>query len=82
MTSLPGATLVVSGSEAKEVVVWDLRTKKIVQRIPGRPDAAAPGDGHCDAVLCVAAHPLQPLLASGALEKDCTVRLWAPAGAK
>ena len=47
-----------------------------MQRIGGRPTAEDVGDGHCDAVLAVAAHPLHPILASGALKKDCSIRLW------
>ena len=49
----------------------------MVQRLEGRPDRNAPGDGHCDAVLAVDAHPKLSVIASGALEKDCTVKLWA-----
>lgn len=50
---------------------------QMVQRLEGRPDRNAPGDGHCDAVLAVDAHPKLSVIASGALEKDCTVKLWA-----
>ncbi len=49
---------------------------QVVQRIAGRATAADPGDGHCDAVLAVAAHPAHPILASGALRADCSIRLW------
>ena len=52
---------------------------QMVQRIEGRPDASAPGQGHCDAVLAVACHPKQAIIATGALKRDPTIRLWADA---
>ncbi len=47
---------------------------QLMQRLQGRSDENAPGDGHCDAVLAVDAHPTLSVIASGALEKDRTVR--------
>jgi hypothetical protein len=47
---------------------------QLVQQLQGRPDENAPGDGHCDTVLAVDAHPKMSVIASGALEKDKTVR--------
>lgn len=49
---------------------------QLVQVLPGRSDPAAPGDGHCDKVLAVDAHPTKAQLASGGLSKDCTIRIW------
>ena len=51
----------------------------MVQRIEGRPDAGAPGEGHCDAVLAVSCHPSRCVMATGALKRDPTIRLWADA---
>lgn len=50
---------------------------QIVQTLAGRKDADAPGDGHCDAVLAVDAHPKVSAIASGALERDATIKVWA-----
>lgn len=42
--------------------------------------AAAAAASQLDAVLCVDAHPTQPLLASGSHQKDGVVRLWEHVG--
>ena len=60
---------VISGSEDGDVYVWDLQTRDVIQRLKG----------HVDVVLAVAAHPYLPMIASGALEKDRTVKLWRQA---
>ncbi|RHY12372.1 hypothetical protein DYB37_000343 [Aphanomyces astaci] len=57
---------VVSGSEDGNVVLWDVQTQSIAQIIPA----------HTDAVLAVAANPMRPMLATGALEKDKTIKVW------
>lgn len=33
--------------------------------------------GHSAPVLCVTAHPSRPLLASGANDPDCTIKIWS-----
>lgn len=66
----PGASAVtphvVSGSEAGSPVVWDGHTKEVVQLLVG----------HTDAVLAVTAHPVRPVIATGGLADDRTVRVW------
>ena len=47
-----------------------------VQRIPGRESLEAEGEGHCDVVLAVAAHPKANAFASGGLSKDKEIKIW------
>ncbi len=65
------------GGEDRGVRLWDLNSGALAQLLPGRADAAAPGDGHCDTVVALDAHPTRRLLASGALDADRTVKLWS-----
>ena len=46
------------------------------QQIPGRESAAEEGEGHCDSVLALACHPRLAMFATGALQKDRTIKLW------
>lgn len=64
--SLTKGKYIVSGSADNTVCVWDINTKKLLQRL----------NGHSDVVVAVAAHPTMDLIASGALDEDKTVRLW------
>lgn len=57
---------IVSGSEDHCVYVWDVSSKTHLHKLTG----------HTDAVLTVAWHPKEPLLASGGMEKDRTVKIW------
>ncbi len=68
---------VACGGEDRGVRLWDLNSGALAQLLPGRADAAAPGDGHCDTVVALDAHPTRRLLASGALDADRTVKLWS-----
>ncbi|KAF1357909.1 WD40 repeat-like protein, partial [Lizonia empirigonia] len=55
---------VASASEDGEVVLWDVSSKLVLQRLTG----------HDDAVLAVDAHPRDPLLVSAGLDR--CVRVW------
>jgi len=62
-----GATCIVSGSEDSAIYLWDVSSQKPVCKIP---------DAHADAVLAICCNPKAPMFASGALEKDRTIKIW------
>jgi len=64
--SLAKGKYVVTGSEDKCIYLYDLQHRTVVQKL----------EGHTDTVLAIAAHPTKPILASGGMSKDRTVRLW------
>lgn len=68
--------VVATGGEDRCVRVWDAASEELLATLPGRGRASDPGDGHCDAVLAVDAHPTAALLASGGMKDDATVKLW------
>ncbi len=55
---------VVSGSEDGCIVLWDVKSKNILQRL----------DGHDGVALWVEAHPYLDMIVSGGL--DCKVKIW------
>ena len=55
---------VASGSEEGLIVLWDVSSKNVLQRL----------SGHDDAVLAMATHPREELLASAGLDR--TIRIW------
>lgn len=64
--SVSNGKWIISGSEDAKVYIWNLQSKQIEQTL----------EGHADGVVAVAAHPTKSIIASGALEADCTVKIW------
>ncbi len=64
-TTTTVCAVVISGSEDGSLVVWDVKSKAVLQHTP---------PAHAGVVLGVDAHPTAPLIASCGL--DGTVRLW------
>ena len=64
----------ISGSEDNLVYIWDLQSKKIVQKLEGHTGTPPLYCINLGVVLAVASHPSEDIIASGSLDKD--VYLW------
>ncbi|KAH7410403.1 WD40-repeat-containing domain protein [Phaeosphaeria sp. MPI-PUGE-AT-0046c] len=58
---------IASGSEDGTIVLWDVSSKNILQRL----------EGHVDVVLTVDTHPTEKMIASAGLDR--TIRIWRAA---
>ena len=70
--------VVASGSEDGDILIWDLNTKKVAQRIPAKRGGGGEGSekadvGHTGAVLAVSADKNFRLASAGF---DKTIRIW------
>lgn len=68
LTANPNRQCIVTGSETGQVVLYGINSRKPVQVL----------EGHLDAVLAVATHDKQELIATGGMTKDKTVQFWTP----
>lgn len=65
----PNCRTIAAGSEDGRVRLFDVQDKRVRQELAG----------HADAVLAVDASREREFVATGGMEKDRTVRFWAPA---
>lgn len=72
-----GGKYVLSGSEDHHVYVWNLnKTKNIVGVLRGKATSNDAGNGHCDVVQGIATNMVQPMIATSAGRRDCTIKIW------
>eukprot|EP01084_Bolivina_argentea_P082641 149614_1 len=57
---------IVTGSEDNKVYIYDAQSMNVLQTL----------DDHDDAVVALSVHPKEPVLASGGMMKDRSIKLW------
>ena len=62
--SVTNGKRIVSGSEDNCVYMWELNSRKLLQKL----------EGHTESIMSVACHPTENLIASGSLDKS--IRIW------
>ncbi|GAA5913234.1 hypothetical protein JCM6882_000039 [Rhodosporidiobolus microsporus] len=62
----PDGRYLLAGSEDHKVVKWDIQSREVVEV----------WEAHRDVVITIAHHSSQGILATGALEKDPTIKIW------
>ncbi|GAA5984196.1 hypothetical protein JCM11641_005145 [Rhodosporidiobolus odoratus] len=68
----PSGRYLLAGSEDHKVMKWDIQSREVVEV----------WEAHRDVVMTLAHHASAGILATGALEKDPTIKIWlTPAGA-
>lgn len=74
---MPGKQLVATGDEQNRVFIWDVATSNVVQEIAGKTEGdASTTNNHSAPVIAIDSHPSQPVIATGAVRPDMTVKLW------
>ncbi|BGP56381.1 hypothetical protein JCM8202_000342 [Rhodotorula sphaerocarpa] len=65
----PDGRFLLTGSEDHKLVAYDVQTRQVAHQLPA----------HKDVVIALDHHPYAEILATGALEKDAVVKIWATA---
>jgi COMPASS component SWD3 len=80
----------VAGSEDQKAYIWDLQTREVVQVLEGHTDTvvavAVSTLFHLslldiDSTVNWQVHPTQNMIATGSIDNDLCIRIWADRGA-